>query len=80
MIAYHCASDEAKNEGQFRWVSEASTHFYYVKVTIIRKRRLPGVDDMITIFCDFCQFSAKKFSVFLKKQCYDLFFHNLALF
>jgi hypothetical protein len=34
-----------------------------------------GSDVMITIFCDFSQFSAKKFGVFLKNQCYD---HNLA--
>jgi FAD synthase len=29
-----------------------------------------GVDVMITIFCDFQQFSAKN-GVFLKNQCYD---------
>jgi hypothetical protein len=29
---------------------------------------------MITIFGDFCQFSAKKIGVFLKNQCYDQFF------
>jgi hypothetical protein len=27
----------------------------------------PGVDVMIKIFCDFCQFSGKKIGVFLKK-------------
>jgi hypothetical protein len=31
----------------------------------------PGVDVMITIFGDFCLFSAKKIGVFLKNQCYD---------
>jgi hypothetical protein len=31
----------------------------------------PGVDVMITIFCDFRQLSAKKIGVFLKNQCYD---------
>jgi hypothetical protein len=30
---------------------------------------------MITIFCDFWQFSVKKISVFLKNKCYD---HNFA--
>jgi hypothetical protein len=30
-----------------------------------------GVDVMITIFCDFYPFSAKKIAVFLKNQCYD---------
>jgi hypothetical protein len=35
---------------------------------------LPGVDVMITIFGDFCQFSAEKMEFFLlKNQCYD---HN----
>jgi hypothetical protein len=38
-----------------------------------------GVD--VTIFCDFCQFSAKKLAFILKNQCYDHFFYlNLALF
>jgi hypothetical protein len=31
-----------------------------------------GVDVMITIFCDFRQFSAKK-GVFITNQCYDQF-------
>jgi hypothetical protein len=29
---------------------------------------------MITMFCDFCQFSAKIIGVFLKNQCYDHIF------
>jgi hypothetical protein len=33
-----------------------------------------GVDVMITIYCDFCQFSAKKIGVFLKSQCHDEIF------
>jgi hypothetical protein len=33
----------------------------------------PGVDVMLTIFCDSCQFLAKKLAVFFKNQCYD---HN----
>jgi hypothetical protein len=32
---------------------------------------IPGIDVMITFFCDFCQFSAKKLAFFSKKQCYD---------
>jgi hypothetical protein len=35
----------------------------------------PGVDVMITIFCDFClrflTIFGEKIGVFLKKQCYD---------
>jgi hypothetical protein len=41
---------------------------------------LPGVDVMITIFCDFSQFSAEKICVFLKYQCYDHFFQKFSLF
>jgi hypothetical protein len=38
-----------------------------------------GVDVMITIFCDFCQFSSKKLAFFLKNQFYDQFFQKLAV-
>jgi hypothetical protein len=34
----------------------------------------PRVDVMITIFCDFCQFSAKQFAFFSKTKCYDQIF------
>jgi hypothetical protein len=40
----------------------------------------PGVDVMITIFCDFCQFSAKKLAFFSKTNVMIQFLHNLALF
>jgi hypothetical protein len=39
----------------------------------------PGVDVMITIFCDFLQFSAK-LAFFSKTNIRVNFFHNLALF
>jgi hypothetical protein len=39
-----------------------------------------GVDVMITIFCDFCQFSAKKIGVFLKTNVMIKVLHNSALF
>jgi hypothetical protein len=42
-------------------------------------KRRPGVDVMIIIFGDFCQFSTKKIGVFLKNQCYDHFFQKLAV-
>jgi hypothetical protein len=32
---------------------------------------VPGVDVMITIFCDFWQISAKKLAFFAKTQCCD---------
>jgi hypothetical protein len=40
----------------------------------------PGVDVMITIFCDFCQFSAKKMAFFSKANVIIKTLHNLALF
>jgi superfamily I DNA and RNA helicase len=39
-----------------------------------------GVDVMITIFCDFHQFSAKKMAFFSKTNVMINFFQNLALF
>jgi hypothetical protein len=39
-------------------------------------KNVQGVDVMITIFCDFGQFLAKKIGVFLKNQCHD---QNFAL-
>jgi hypothetical protein len=40
----------------------------------------PGVDVMITIFCDFPQLSAKKMVFFLNTNVVMNFFQNLALF
>jgi hypothetical protein len=40
----------------------------------------PGVDVMITIFCDFRQFSAKKLAFFSKTNVMIKIVHNLALF
>jgi hypothetical protein len=39
----------------------------------------PGVDVMITIFCDFWQFSAKKLAFFSKTNAMIKILHNLAL-
>jgi hypothetical protein len=47
----------------------------------MHEKSAPGVDVMITIFCDFRQFSAKKLAFFVKNQCYDQnFCINLPLF
>jgi hypothetical protein len=43
-------------------------------------RRLSGVDAMITIFGDFCQFSAKKMAFFSKTNVMIKILHILALF
>jgi hypothetical protein len=45
-----------------------------------RKFAQPGVDVMITIFCDFRQFSAKKLAFFSKTNVMIKILHNLALF
>jgi hypothetical protein len=51
---------------------------YFLKMNNVES----GVDVMITIFGDFCQFSAEKIGVFLEKQCKDQNFaySNLNLF
>jgi hypothetical protein len=45
-----------------------------------RKFAQSGVDVMITIFCDFCQFSAKKLAFFPKTNVMIKYLHYLALF
>jgi hypothetical protein len=47
-----------------------STEFLYVYIYLFLRS---GADVMITIFCDFCPFSAKNWR-FSQKQCYDQFF------
>jgi hypothetical protein len=47
---------------------------------IRRKFAQFGVDVMITILCDFCQFSAKKLAFFLKTNAMIKILHNLPLF
>jgi hypothetical protein len=39
-----------------------------------------GVDVMSTIFCDFCQISAKRLAFFSKTNVRIKFLHNLAMF
>jgi hypothetical protein len=47
-------------------------NFTIFKLCSITEQMLPpGVDVMITIFCDFRQFLAKKLAFFIKNQCYD---------
>jgi hypothetical protein len=40
----------------------------------------PGVDVIITVFCDFSQFSAKDLAFFLNTNVMINFLQNLALF
>jgi hypothetical protein len=47
---------------------------------LVTVRIPPGVDVMITIFSDFCQFSAKKLAFFSKTNVMIICFQNLALF
>jgi hypothetical protein len=46
----------------------------------ISRLRLSGVDVMITIFSEFCQFSPKKLAFFSKTNVMIKILHNLALF
>jgi hypothetical protein len=55
----------------------------FVRYTLLQFPRIllkPGVDVMITIFCDFRQFSAKKFAFFSKTNVMVNFLHNLVIF
>jgi hypothetical protein len=56
------------------------TCFYIAHRRARLGRALPGADVMITIFCDFRQFSAKKFAFFAKTNVMIKILHNLALF
>jgi hypothetical protein len=51
----------------------------YLTHWVQRLEKLPGVDVMITIFCDFCQISAKKLAVFSKTNVMIKILHNLGL-
>jgi hypothetical protein len=54
--------------------------FFGKMLFLILTSTLPGVDVMITIFCDFRQFSAKKLAFFSKTNVMMKFLFNLALF
>jgi hypothetical protein len=45
---------------------------------VLVTKKFPGVNVMITIFCNFCQFSAKKLASFLNTNVMINFFQNLA--
>jgi hypothetical protein len=47
---------------------------------VFTQRKFSGVDVMITNFCNFYQFSAKKLAFFSKTNVMIKILHNLALF
>jgi hypothetical protein len=51
-----------------------------VNLADVQTSASPGVDVMITIFCDFRQFLAKKLAFFSKTNVMIKILHNLALF
>jgi hypothetical protein len=68
-----------------RWCYHQLTKpFYMYLCTIvflsIHYSEQPRVDVIITNFCDFCKFSAKKLAFFSKTNVMIQFVHNLALF
>jgi hypothetical protein len=63
----HCATPQGRRLLLWRDSNPCRRHLKY-------RATNPGVDVVITICCDFCQFSAKKTCRVLKNQCYDQFF------
>jgi hypothetical protein len=51
-----------------------------IRCQVLTGFMLAGVDVMVTIFCDFRQFSAKKLAFFSKTNVRIKILHNLALF
>jgi hypothetical protein len=51
-----------------------------ITVALLCFRKISGVDDMITIFCDFWRFSAKKMAFFSKTNVMIKILHNVSLF
>jgi hypothetical protein len=43
-------------------------NYHFLSQFVKKIRFLPGVDVMITIFCDFCQLSAKNLAFFSKNN------------
>jgi hypothetical protein len=63
------------------WVKNANFFRKMFRRNYLKDRNIcPGVVIMITIFCDFCQFSAKKLAFFSKTNVMIKILHNLALF
>jgi hypothetical protein len=46
---------------------------------VFAKTFSPGVDVMVTIFCDYCQFSAEKWAFFSKTNAVIKFLQNLSV-
>jgi hypothetical protein len=65
-------------------VFEINANFFAENCQISQKivtiTSVPGVDVMITIFCDFSQFSATKLAFFTNTNVMIKILHNLALF
>jgi hypothetical protein len=64
----------------FKPLSERRKSPKYSCPVLILHKYGSGVDVMITIFCDFYQFSAKKLAFFSKPMLRSLFLQKLALF
>jgi hypothetical protein len=75
-ISYKTYRPNGKNVGFMRSKKLQKAMLHLTQFWFINSHRkcftksTSGVDVMITMFGDFCQFSAQKIGVFSKKQCY----------
>jgi hypothetical protein len=81
--ATSCTVPPARSSGR-RWTWPGVNVFCDRRYReVVRENRRcswkPGVDAMITSFCDFCQFSAKKLAFSQIPMLWPKFLHNLAL-
>jgi hypothetical protein len=82
VIHYALAADTGamRREIESCWVSVGSFLEFKKMFWPTSFQQQSGVDGMITIFCDFRQFSAKKWAFFSKTNAMIKILHNLALF
>jgi hypothetical protein len=62
-----------------KWATAVIFQKNFLQSPKIRKYAKSGVDVMITFFCDFCQFSAKKMAFFSKTNVMINFLQKLAV-
>jgi hypothetical protein len=74
------SSVELRSAARIPFLADVGSCDQFLAATVVKPRRRPGFDVMITIFCDFRKFSAKKLAFFSKTNVMINFFQYFALF